>query len=301
VNKTALSYLGSYRLLKLVHDGEASRIWQAYHDGSQQFVGIKTLAEKYKRDRERIGHLRWEYTVGAKLMHPSILRIHEFGIDRGTPYLAMEWFPFPNMKLRIHQGIDRIAHLLPKIILQATEALAYFNEQGWIHRDVKPDNFLIDDEGDVKLLDFALARRKRGFLGRLFSQRSKVQGTRSYMSPEQIRSWALDERADLYSLGCTLFHLVAGNPPFTGANTDELLKKHLKAPPPSLEAANRNVTPAFSGLIRATMAKKASERPASVRSFLNQLRRIPVFLDTPKPPGSQTGGRGPTRRPASDP
>jgi len=288
VNKTALSYVGSYRLLKLVHDGEASRIWQAYHDGSQQFVGIKTLTEKYKGNRERIGYLRWEYAVGVKLMHPCILRIHEFGIDRGTPYLAMEWFPAPNMKLRIHQGIDRMAHLLPRIILQATEALAYFNEQGWIHRDVKPDNFLIDDDGDVKLIDFALARRKRGFLGRLFSQRSKVQGTRSYMSPEQIRSWALDERADLYSLGCTLFHLVAGNPPFTATNTDQLLKKHLKSPPPSLEAANRNVTPAFSGLIRATMAKKASERPASVQAFLNQLRGIRLFLNTPDFPRART-------------
>ena len=289
MNKTPLSYLGSYRLLKLVHDGEGSRIWQAYHDGSQQFVGIKTLTEKYKQNRERIGLLKREKAVGMTLMHPSIIRIHEFNVDRDTPYLAMEWFPAPNMKLRIHQGIDRIAPLLPKIILQATEALAYFNEQGWIHRDVKPDNFLVDDEGNVKLIDFALARRRRGFLGKLFSQKLKVKGTRSYMSPEQIRSWALDERADLYSLGCTLYHLVAGNPPFTGANTQELLKKHLKERPPSLETANRNVTPAFSGLIRATMAKKASERPASVRAFQNQLREIPLFLNNPEPPFPQTG------------
>lgn len=287
MNKKSPSHLGSYRLTKLVHDGEASQVWRAYHDGSQQFVGIKTLTEKYKRDRQRIRDLKWEHTIGAKLIHPSIIRIHEFGVDRGTPFLAMEWCASPNMKKRIHQGIDRIAHLLPKIIIQAAEALAYFNEQGWIHRDVKPDNYLIDDEGDVKLLDFALARRKRGFFGRLLSQRSKVQGTRSYMSPEQIRSFALDERADLYSFGCTIFHLVSGNPPFTGGNTNELLKKHLTARPPSLEVANPDVTPAFSGLIRATLAKKASDRPASVRSFLNQLQQVPLFQNTPKPPDQQ--------------
>jgi serine/threonine protein kinase len=288
VSKAALKHIGPYRLVKLVHDGEGSRIWKAYHDGTQQAVGIKTLTEKYARSRERIGLLKREYAVGARLMHPGILRIHEFGNDRGTPYLAMEWFPAPNMKLRIHQGIDRIAHVLPKVILQATEALAYFNEQGWVHRDVKPENFLIDDEGNVKLIDFALARRKRGPLGRLFGQRSKVQGTRSYMSPEQIRNFALDDRADLYSLACTLFHLAAGSPPFTGVNTNELLKRHLKAPPPSLETANPKVTPAFSGLIRAAMAKKASDRPASVRAFLNQLRQIPFFLDAPKSPSFQT-------------
>lgn len=290
MNKKSLSYLGSYRLLKLVHDGEASQVWRAYHDGTQQFAGIKTLTAKYRKDRERIRDLKWEHTVGAKLMHASIIRIHEFNVDRGTPYLAMEWCASPNMKVRLHQGLGQIAHLLPKIILQAAEALAYFNEQGWIHRDIKPDNYLIDDEGDVKLLDFALARRKRGFLGRLFGQRSKVQGTRSYMSPEQIRSYALDERADLYSLACTLFHLVSGNPPFTGGNTNELLKKHLSARPPSLDAANPNVTPAFSALIRAALSKKPADRPASVRSFLNQLSQVPLFLNTPQPPDTQAGG-----------
>ncbi|MFH1922819.1 MAG: serine/threonine-protein kinase [Planctomycetota bacterium] len=284
MNNKAQGYLGSYRLSKLVYDGEGSRIWRAYDDAKQQVVGVKTLSEKYKRDRERISLLKREHAVGVGLIHPSIIRTYEFAVDGGTPYLAMEWFPAPNMKWRIHQGIDQPVRLLPKIILQATEALAYFNEQGWIHRDVKPDNYLVDDNGDVKLIDFALAQRKRGFLGRLFSQRSKVQGTRSYMSPEQIRCWALDERADLYSLGCTIYHLVAGVPPFTGVNTDDLLKKHLKARPPSLEAANPSVTPAFSGLVRASMAKKASERPASVRAFLNQLREIPLFLETPKPP-----------------
>ena len=285
---TPLSYLGPYRLLKIVYSGEASRIWQAYHDGKQQFIGIKTLAEKYKHDRQWIGHLKWECKVGLTLNHERLLRVLEFNVDKGTPYLAMEWYSSPNMKQRLHQGIEKIAHLLPQIIVQASEGLAYFNEQGWIHRDVKPDNFLVSNEGQVKLIDFALARRKRGLLGKLFSQRSKVQGTRSYMSPEQIRSWALDERSDLYSLGCTLFHLVAGTPPFVGSNTNELLSKHLKARPPSLEAANPNVSPAFSNLIRRTMAKKPADRPPSVSDFLEELRHIPIFPNNPEQPNRAT-------------
>ena len=295
MSKAALKKIGPYRLVKLVHDGEASQVWKAYDDGAQQPVGIKTLTAKSRRSREHVGLLKREYAIGSKLQHPCILRIHQLGNERGIPYLAMEWFPAPNMKLRIHQGIDKMAPVLPKIILQATEAVAYFNEQGWVHRDLKPENFLIADSGDVKLLDFALARRKRGPLGRLFGQRSRVQGTQSYMSPEQIRNWALDERADLYSLACTLFHLVAGNPPFTGVNTNDLFRRHLKSPPPSLEAANPNVTPAFSNLIRVAMAKKASDRPASARALLNQLRQIPLFLDDPESPSPRAGPAGKSR------
>ncbi len=287
MSKTAPSYIGEYRVLKLVYDGEQSRVWQAYHDGTRQFVGIKTLTEKHRRSREHLGQLKREYAVAASLDHPRILRIYDFATARGTPYVAMEWFPARNMKRRIHEGIDQMADVLPKVILQATEAVAYFNEQGWIHRDIKPENFLVDDSGDVKLIDFSLARRKRGRLGRLFGQRTKVQGTRSYMSPEQIRNLALDERADLYSLACTLFHLVAGNPPFAGVSTHDLLKRHLKSPPPSLEAANPNVTPAFSGLIRASMAKNPADRPESARALWKQLREVPLFVETPQPPSPQ--------------
>lgn len=292
MSKAALQKIGPYRLVKLVHNGEATQVWKAYDDRANRPVAVKTLTAKSRRSREHVGLLKREYAVGSKLDHPCILRVEQLGTHHGIAYLAMEWFPAPNMRLRIHQGIDKMAPVLPKIILQATEALAYFNEQGWVHRDIKPENFLIADSGDVKLLDFGLARRKRGPLGRLFGQRSRVQGTQSYMSPEQIRNWALDERADLYSLACTLFHLVAGNPPFTGVNTNDLFRRHLKSPPPSLEAANPNVTPAFSNLIRAAMAKKASDRPASAQALLRPLRQIPLFLDAPEPPSRHAGPAG---------
>ncbi len=282
MTKAALSSLGPYRLSKLVRSGQGTELWHAVQDGTGQPAAVKILVGKDRRNREQIRLLKRESKVGATLDHPRIIRVYEFGLDRGTPYLAMEWFPAPNMKQRIDQGLGPLTALLPKIIAQATEAVACLNDRGWVHRDIKPDNFLVNDTGDVKLIDFGLARRKRGLVGRLFSQRSKVQGTRSYMSPEQIRSYALDERADVYSLGCTLFHLVAGTPPFTGLSTKDLLMKHLKVPPPSLEAAHANVTPAFSSLIRRTMAKRRSERPATAGEFLRELRDIPIFLNAPK-------------------
>jgi serine/threonine protein kinase len=284
VSKAVATYLGSYRLLNVVNTGQTSQVWQAYHDGMQQFVAVKTLLEKYRKDREQLTALKREYTVGTAVADTRIIRIYEYAVDRGAPFLAMEWFPAPNLKFRIHQGVEAIAHLVPTIALEVTEALVSFSKAGWIHRDVKPENFLVADDGDIKLIDFSLAQRKPGFLAKFFGGRTKVQGTRSYMSPEQILGKPLDERADLYSLACTLFELIGGKPPFTGTSSNDLLTKHLRASPPPLEAANRNVTPEFAQLIRRAMAKKPAARFKSIEEFYDELRRTRIFRRTPTPP-----------------
>lgn len=286
----APGYIGPYRLLNVVNTSQTRQIWQAINDATGQFVGLKVLLEPYRKNREQIGLLRWEYKVGHRLDHPRVIRILEYDTHRGVPYLAMEWFSAPNMKTRIRQGIEKIAYLLPKIILQATEAVAYFNQQGWIHRDIKPDNFLVNDQGEVKLIDFGLAQRRRGLLVRLFAPRSRqIQGTRSYMSPEQIRGDSVDERSDLYSLACTLFELAAGRPPFTGLTANELLNKHLKAAPPLLDAVAKNATPEFAQLLKRAMAKRPKDRPRSVEAFLDELRIIKLFRQLPRPPELPAG------------
>lgn len=263
------------------------RLWLACHDVSGQQVALKTLREQYHKDREKVGYLKWEYTVGAKLSHPRVIRTYEFGLDKGVPYLAVEWFAAPNLKQRIQQGVEAVAHLVPRIVTEATEALTYFDAQGWVHRDVKPENFLVADDGEVKLIDFALAQRRRTRLAQLFARKSRVQGTHSYMSPEQIRGLALDERADLYSLACTFYELVSGKPPFTGATHKELLSKHLKSNATPLDAVNKNLTPEFTDLIRRAMAKEPSDRFDSMREFFRCLQAIRVFRRTPAPPSPE--------------
>lgn len=279
-----LSNLGPYRLLKTVNTGQTCRIWYAYHDGLQKFFAIKTLLPEVQRKKEHARYLKWEAYVGSKLDHPNVMKIHEFGFAQAVPYLVMEWFSSPNMKQWIHKGLAAYAAMVPKMAIGAAEGLAYFHQQGWVHRDIKPDNFMVSQEGQVKLIDFALARRSRGALARLFSPRSKVQGTKSYISPEQLRGRAVDARADLYSFACTLFELVSGRPPYTGASAQELLQKHLAASAPSLLAANENVTPEFADLIRRGMAKKPAARPASVAEFLRELCGIRIFKCDPTPP-----------------
>ncbi len=277
-------YVGPYRLLNVVHTGQTSQIWQAYHDANQKIYGIKMLLEDYRRDREHLGYLRWEAMVGQKVAHHRIVQVHTFDSDRGNPYLAMDWFPAPNMKRMILAGVEQRAHQLPKIIAEASEGLAYFNQMGWVHRDVKPDNFLVNDDGEVKLIDFALAHRNKTGLSKLLSPKAKVQGTRSYMSPEQIRGSAVDVRADVYSFGCTLHELLGGKPPFTGASADDLLRKHLRASPPSVEAANQNITPECADLVRRCLAKAPAKRPQSIDDFLMEFRAIRMFKTPPQVP-----------------
>ncbi len=282
------SYLGPFRLLNVIHTGHASQIWQAYDDRKRRRVCMKTLLENFRRDREQVGYLRWEYAIGRELQHPNVIEIETYDVDRGRPYLVMEWFAAPNMKNRIRQGIEPMLHLIEGVVEQAAVGLEVLHKAGYVHRDIKPDNFLVSDAGEVKLIDFALAHRARRGLAKLFARAPKLQGTRSYMAPEQIRCSAADPRADLYSFACVMFELLAGRPPFTGNTANELLNKHLKSSAPSLEAVNKSLTPEFAQLIRRSMSKRPEERPQSMTDFLTDFRRLRMWRVAPRPPEPET-------------
>ena len=208
-----------------------SQLWQAYDDGRQRMIAIKAILPKAAKDSEQVGYLRQEFKVGQEIKHPRIIEVYNFDIDRGTPFLAMEWFPAPNLKKRIRTKEDRekLFPFFPTIVEQAAEGLGWMHGKGWVHRDIKPENFLVNDTGQAKLIDFGLAQRPSGWLAKLLPIKPKIQGTPSYMSPEQIRCGALDQRADVYSFGCVLYELVAGVPPYTGSTQEELFGKHLKS------------------------------------------------------------------------
>ena len=126
----------------------------------------------------------------------------------------MELFPVLSIKQCLQLQPEHVARHIDTIIRDAAAGLAHLHERDWIHCDVKPDNFLVGEEGDVKLIDFSLARRRKGVLARLFTPRGPIQGTKSYMSPEQIKGDHLDGRSDLFSLGILLYMMLTGEKPF---------------------------------------------------------------------------------------
>ncbi len=286
--------LGSYRLLKVVHAGQNSQLWQAYDDGRQRMIAIKAILPKAATDSEQVGYLRQEHKVGLEIKHKRVIEVYNFDIDRTSgqprPYLAMEWFPAPNLKKKIRTKEDRekLLPFIPTIVEQAAEGLGLMHVKGWVHRDIKPENFLVNDTGQVKLIDFGLAQRPSGWLAKLLPIKPKRQGTPSYMAPEQIRCGALDQRADVYSFGCVLYELVAGVPPFTGASQEELFSKHLKSAAPPLDAADGNVTADFANLVRRCLSKDAAGRPASVQQVLEEFRKMRMYRVFPRRPGTAT-------------
>lgn len=279
--------IGAYRLLNVIMTGQTSQVWEAMHDSSGTRYALKMLLTDFRRDREQIGYLKQEWEVGSKLKHPNVINLVDFSPKGESPYLVMEYFPWPNIKQYINAGVERFAFMLPQIIERAATGLAYFNEQGWIHRDIKPDNYLLTDEGDVRLIDFALGMRPKKGLAKMFATKTKVQGTRSYMSPEQIRGQLLDQRADVYSFGCTAYEMVTGKRPYTGVSANDLLMKHLKAAPPPADATNRNVTPEFTLLLQRMIAKKPEKRPESMTQFLTEFKSMRVFKEPPKLPNDE--------------
>ena len=143
---------------------------------------------------------------------------------------------------------------------------------------------MVGAKANVKLIDFAITEKQKRGLGRFLGGRSKVQGTRSYMAPEQIRGTAIDVRTDIYSFGCMLHELIGGKPPFTAGSPDELLGKHLSLSAPSLLAANNKITTDLAELVATMLAKKRDDRPDSMTEFLRRLRAMRFFRTRPKPP-----------------
>ncbi len=279
---------GQYRLLSIVGRGRSCQVWEAIDDTEQQRRAIKILEGGYANDRGQVDLLKREFSVGRALDNSHVIHIYDFQMKRGAVYLVMELFPSKNLKnWLLDSGVDGIAPFAARIFEQCAAGLSYLHCQGWIHRDVKPDNFLMNREGTVKLIDFAIAEKSKGLLGKLLGAKSKIQGTRSYMSPEQIRGKGVDERSDIYGLGCMFHELVAGKPPFTGQNTQELLTKHLQNPPPPLESVGRDVTSEFAELVRKMLAKDPANRPQSMDDVLKSLKAVKVFIRAPQPPKAE--------------
>ena len=275
--RSGRDYIGPYRLVRPINSSQTCQVWEAVHDTKGGRFALKVLQSKHRDEKDLIESLRHEFTVGKNMDHTNVIHIYDFNIDRNIPYLVEEIFSIRNMKQAILEGAESLPFLVPKMIVQAALALEHFHLKGWLHCDVKPDNFLVNDEGVVKMIDFSIAQKHVTGLGRLFAGRNKVQGTRSYMSPEQIRGQALGPLSDVYSYGCMLFELVAGKKPFTGFNADDLLSKHLRAPIPSLLAATKGVLPEFADFVIELMAKKPEQRPSSMTKVLERLEKIRVY------------------------
>ena len=273
--------IGGYRLMKHMATGQTSQVWEVVEVASMRHFAMKLLLPEKARDATHRRFLFHEAEVGKQLAHGNIIRIVTVDRNPANPNFVMEFFPSGSLKARmLRKDTAFLREKAQDILKQAATALAFMNAKGWIHRDVKPDNILVNSAGEVRLIDFALAQRPPTGLAKLFARKVKAQGTRSYMSPEQIRGQVLDSRADIYSFAATAYELVTGRPPFRAASSQELLVKHISEKPFSPRQYNREVTEDFAALILRMLSKKREERPKDFHEVLMAMRSLKVYSES---------------------
>jgi serine/threonine-protein kinase len=278
--------LGNYRLLNLMMTGQTSQVWEAVELSSHRHFAIKLLLPEKAAIAENRRLLFHEASVGQKLAHANIIKIVHVNTDPKTPYFVMEYFPAGSLKLRlVRKQFDFIKERAHSIFKQAATGLAYMNASGWVHRDIKPDNLLVNAGGDLRIIDFALAQRiqKPSLFTKLFHRRGKASGTRTYMSPEQIRDELIDGRADIYSFGASAYELVTNRPPFRGRDNQDLLQKHIVEKPVPPQAHNPDVTDECAEWILRMLAKKREDRPRDFHEVLMKLRTLKIFKSDSAP------------------
>ena len=272
--------IGGYKLVNVLANYHSSQIWEVAEVVGHRHFAMKLLLPEKVRDAEQRRLLIHEGTVGKELSHPNILKVIQVSKDSKNPFVLTELFPVLSLKHRIlRKQFDFIKQHAQNIFVLAAKAMGYMNAKGWVHRDIKPDNILVSNGGDVRISDFALAQKiqKASFFSSWFKKKGLTQGTRSYMSPEQIRGEDLDGRADIYTFAASMYEVVTNRPPFRAGSNQELLTKHITEKPVSPQAHNPDLTDEFSELVLQMLAKKREQRPADFNQVLMKLQKIRVY------------------------
>ncbi|WP_439620366.1 serine/threonine protein kinase [Gemmata sp.] len=270
-----MEMIGGYRLRNLLQSGQTSQVFEVVEPTSNRHFAMKLLLPEVADKSEHRNILFNEAEVGEKLTHANVIRIFKVNRSPTTPHFIMEFFPSGSLRLRL-QAKDGsfVREHARRIFKETATGLAYMNAMGYVHRDVKPDNILVNPLGETKIIDFAITKKIPKGVARWFYRKGKPQGTPSFMSPEQINDELPDGRMDIYSYGCTLYELTTGRPPFRGNTPNDLLGRHFKEKPAPLTAYNPDLTDEFSQFVLKLLSKKKTDRPNNFHEVLMALKKV---------------------------
>lgn len=267
--------LGKYRLLDRIGSGGMSSVYLAEHQLMRRRVAIKVLPPLQAEKDSRLNRFLAESRAVAQLDHPHIVRAYHLDVEFDRYYLVMEYIEGVNLQQLIEREGPLSFYKAAEYLRQAAKGLAHAHQAGLIHRDIKPANFLVDRTDTVKLLDLGLARSLDPNATSLTNDRNgKVLGTADYVAPEQVKdSHDVDERTDIYGLGCTMYFLLTGQPPFAEGNLAQKLAMHLYHQPANIREIRPDTPLALVRLCHKMMAKKREDRyqtAAEVQEVLEQ-------------------------------
>ncbi len=278
--------LGAYQLLEQIGQGGMATIFKAYQASMDRYVAVKVLPSHFTEDETFVARFTQEARTLARLEHPHILPVHDYGEHEGITYLVMRYVEAGTLKDLIgRQGPLELSQAA-RILSQVGRALDYAHSQGVVHRDIKPTNVLIDQRGDAFLTDFGIAKLVAGTAQ--FTATGAIVGTPAYMSPEQGMAQPVDHRCDIYSLGVVLYEMVTGRVPFEAETPLAVLLKHVNAPLPPPRQMKPDLPEAVERVILKAMAKSPDDRFQSARSLVDALQKavagLPTEVALPRPP-----------------
>ena len=255
-------FLGKFKLLGHLGSGGMSSVYLAQHKVSQQTRAMKVLPRKRVSDKSYLERFYREGQAAAALNHPNVVRIYDICNEGDTHYMVMEHVKGSDLYEIVKKSGPLAPEVAAEYILQAAAGLQHAHDKGMVHRDIKPANLLRTDEGVVKILDLGLAlfqQEEEESLTVLHNE--KVMGTADYLSPEQaVNSHNVDHRADIYSLGCTLYFLLVGKPPFSEGSLAQRIAMHQTKYPKSLKEVRPEVPDELVAICEKMMLKDPDER-----------------------------------------
>ncbi|WP_428269452.1 serine/threonine-protein kinase [Haliangium sp.] len=277
------SVIGGYRLIAPLGCGGMGEVYLGVHEATNEPAAIKTLLPEHANNPVLVARFFAEAVAASMIEHPGLARVMSHSHSRGKQaYIIMEYLQGESLSERLFErGYLPIAAAV-EIARQATEALAAAHDCGIIHRDIKPANIYLCDRDDgadeVKLLDFGVAKLMDAPLnGECATPAGSVLGTPSYMSPEQCRGQIdVDHSTDLYALGCVLFAMLCGRPPFVGRRLGSLLTAHLSQTPPALRALRPGIPAAVEQVVTRLLSKPREQRYDSAHELALALAAIPT-------------------------
>jgi serine/threonine-protein kinase len=262
---------GRYQIIDQISKSGMASIYRAIDTKTGQPVALKVPYMQYESDPNFYSRFQREEEIGKKLRHPCILRIESpEDLEKSRPYLVMEYLQGQTLGQLMKSVKPMPEKDALKIASRIADALQYLHENDVIHRDLKPDNIMICDDGSIRIMDFGIAKME-GARRLTFGKFQPAMGTPDYMAPEQVRGQRGDARTDIYSLGAILYEMLTGSPPFEGSNPLVIMNSRLTGDPVAPRKKNPNVTPGAEEIILHAMARTPDDRYASAADMRRDL------------------------------
>lgn len=266
-----------YQLGEMIGTGGMADVYIAEDLRLHREVAVKILRSDLARDPAFVTRFNKEALAAAGLNHPGIVAVYDSGQEEtasgAMPYIVMEYVQGHTLREILHKGERLAFERALEIVSDVLDALAYSHKNGLVHRDIKPGNIMITSTGEVKVMDFGIARALSD-AGATLTSTWNIVGTAQYLSPEQATGGQADARSDLYSLGCLFYELVSGKPPFSGETPVAIAYQHVSAPLPPITAVESTLAPALNAFFGVALAKEPSDRYSSAAAMLKDLKKL---------------------------